>query len=244
MRKPVLTLALLLSLMMPVQQAHALFGFGIVFDPNNFAQNLLTASRSLIMIRNQVTSLQNEIRMLKNMSRNLERLGLNTIPQLKMTLGQMHLALQNAEGVALEVAAIKARYKTLYPEKYNTALSRNQYVKDAHARWAQSRSAYGDSLKTQAVIIESLQEDEQLWETLVQSSQSSAGALQAAQVTNQMLALQAQQTAKSQQLTVMHYRAEALEKARVLADKEQARVLQERFLGDGKSYHPIPVKIN
>ena len=38
-----------------------LFGFGrIVYDPSNYAQNVLTAARTLEQINNQITSLQNE----------------------------------------------------------------------------------------------------------------------------------------------------------------------------------------
>ena len=32
----------------------------IVFDPNNYVQNVLTAARSLQQINNQITSLQNQ----------------------------------------------------------------------------------------------------------------------------------------------------------------------------------------
>jgi P-type conjugative transfer protein TrbJ len=39
-------------------------GQWIVFDPNNYAQNLLQAARALQQIDNQITSLQDEARML------------------------------------------------------------------------------------------------------------------------------------------------------------------------------------
>ncbi|PTX38404.1 P-type conjugative transfer protein TrbJ [Gemmobacter caeni] len=50
--------------------AHAQFGFGrIVYDPTNYAQNLLTAARTLEQINHQITSLQNEAQMLINQAR-------------------------------------------------------------------------------------------------------------------------------------------------------------------------------
>jgi len=244
MRKLILALSLTLALILPVQQAHAIFGFSIVFDPRNFAQNLLTASRSMMMIRNQITSLQNEVRMLDNMRKNLRPLGLNSIPDLQRTLAQMNLIIQNAEGMAIEISTIESRYQALYPEEYSAALTHDQYVGEAHERWQYSRAAFADSLKTQAGIIASLREDEDLWQELVQASQTSEGAMQVDQVTNQMLALRAQQEVKSQQLMVMHYRAVALEQARRLAEKEKARAMRGKFLGDGESYTPIPITIN
>lgn len=244
MRKYIFTLTVVLSLILPFQQAHALLGFGIVFDPQNFGQNILTASRTLAMINNQVNSLKNEVRMLENMSKNLKGLGYDSIPQLQTTLSQMHLILQDAKGLTLKISSIEADYLKLYPETYSAALTHDQYVKEAMIRWKESRLGFQNSLKTQAGIIESLKQDEPLWERLVQESQNSVGAMQVGQVTNQMLALRAQQQAKSQQLNAMHYRAIALERSRQLAEKEKARVQRKRFLGSGTSYMPIPIKIN
>lgn len=244
MRKYILSLSLITALMMPLQQAHALLGFGVVFDPQNFAQNILTASRTLTMINNQVNSLKNEVHMLENMAKNLKGLSYDSIPQLQLTLSQMHLVLQDAKGLALKVSSIEADYLKLYPETYSAALTHDQYVKEALARWKESRLGFQNSLKTQAGIIESLKQDEVLWEKLVEQSQNSVGAMQVGQVTNQMLALRAQQQAKSQQLSAMHYRAIALERSRQLAEKEKARVQRQRFLGSGTSYTPIAIKIN
>ena len=58
--------------------ASAQFG-GIVYDPSNYAQNVLTAARSLQQINNQITSLQNQAQSLINQARNLA--SLPTTPQ-------------------------------------------------------------------------------------------------------------------------------------------------------------------
>src|SRR6266567_4058773 len=46
----------------------------IVFDPNNYAQNVLTAARALQQINNQIVSLQNQAQMLINQAKNLATL--------------------------------------------------------------------------------------------------------------------------------------------------------------------------
>ncbi len=46
----------------------------LVFDPNNYVQNVLTAARELEQINNQVLSLQNEAQMLINQAKNLANL--------------------------------------------------------------------------------------------------------------------------------------------------------------------------
>ena len=61
--------------------AHAL----IVFDPSNYAQNVLTAARSLQQITNQITSLQNQAQMLINQARNLASLPYSSLQQLQQS---------------------------------------------------------------------------------------------------------------------------------------------------------------
>ena len=65
-------LAGMLIMLGSLQTANAQFGFGgVVFDPQNFAQNILTASRNLHQINNQVRSLQNEADALINDAKDL-----------------------------------------------------------------------------------------------------------------------------------------------------------------------------
>ena len=55
----------------------------VVFDPNNYAQNVLTAARALQQINNQITSLQNQAQMLINQARNLANLPYSSLQQLQ-----------------------------------------------------------------------------------------------------------------------------------------------------------------
>ena len=47
----------------------------VVFDPSNYAQNVLTATRELQQVNNEIQSLQNEATMLTNQARNLAARG-------------------------------------------------------------------------------------------------------------------------------------------------------------------------
>jgi type IV secretion system protein TrbJ len=51
----------------------------IVFDPNNYAQNVITAARELQQINNQITSLQNQAQMLINQAKNLASLPYSSL---------------------------------------------------------------------------------------------------------------------------------------------------------------------
>src|SRR3546814_14818552 len=65
---------------------------------------------------------------------------------------------------------------------------------------------------------------------LVDRSQSAVGALQAAQATNQLLALQSRQFLQGQQLQAVQGRAVALEQARTAAIEAQSREARRRFM--------------
>ena len=54
--------SLAFGLMAPSTSAHAI----TVFDPSNYAQNILTAARTLQQVNQQIRQLQNEAQMLAN----------------------------------------------------------------------------------------------------------------------------------------------------------------------------------
>ena len=58
-----------------------------VFDPSNYAQNLLTAARTLQQVNQQIQSLQNEAQMLINQGKNLTRIDFPQLQQLQLQQG-------------------------------------------------------------------------------------------------------------------------------------------------------------
>src|ERR1700732_123467 len=58
----------------------------VVFDPNNYAQNVLRAARALQQINNQITSLQNQAQMLINQAKNLANLPFSSLRQLQSSI--------------------------------------------------------------------------------------------------------------------------------------------------------------
>ena len=73
----------------------------VVFDPNNYAQNVLTAARELQQINNQITSLQNQAQMLINQARNLASLPYSSLQQLQSSIQRTQQLLAQAFGLGL-----------------------------------------------------------------------------------------------------------------------------------------------
>ena len=65
-----------------------------VYDPANHMQNLLTATRALQQVNQQVQQLQNEAQMLVNQARNLQGLDFSALSQLRATLARTQQLLQ------------------------------------------------------------------------------------------------------------------------------------------------------
>lgn len=212
-----------------------------VFDPSNFTQNLLSATRALQQINNQVRQLQNEAQMLTNDARNLTSLDFNAANRLRVTLATTNRLIQQAQGLAFEVSRAESEFARLYPDAYSTAVSGDRMARDAQERWGYSLKALQTSMTMQAQAAQNFAVDESTLTDLVGQSQSAVGQLQATQATNQLLALQSRQSIQEQQLRITQDRATALEQARIVAAQERSREVRRRFLGDGTQYTPQPV---
>ena len=88
-----------------VSPAHAQFG-GIVYDPTNYAQNLLTAARSLEQINNQIRQIQNQAASLVNEARNLASLPFSSLQTLQDQVRETQRLLGEAQRIAYDVQQI------------------------------------------------------------------------------------------------------------------------------------------
>ena len=210
------------------------YAWGIVFDPSNYAQNVLTAARSLKQITHQITSLQNEAQMLINQARNLASLPFSSLQRLQQSVQRTQQLLNQARYIAFDVRQIDQMF-----QKYgNVSLSASDQalVADARSRWQNTVGGLQDAMRVQAGVVENIETNRTQMSALVSSSQSATGALQAAQAGNQLLALQAQQLADLTAVVAANGRAEALTKAERAAAAEQGREQRRRFLTTGVGY--------
>lgn len=216
--------------------AAAQFG-GIVYDPTNYAQNVLTAARSLEQINNQIQQLQNQASQLINEARNLASLPTSMLGQLQSQVQRTQQLLSNAQKIAYDVQSIDQAFTTQY-RGTSMSSSDQSLVDGARSRWENSVGAFEDALKTQAGVVGNIDGARSTMTSLVTASQSASGALQAAQAGNQLLALQSQQLSDLAALLAAQGRAQALDAAQRAAAQDQAREQLRRFLTPGTGYQP------
>lgn len=203
-----------------------------VYDPANHVQNVLQAVRALQQIDQQIEQLTHEIEMLENMARNLETLPANVAEAIILDrIKRIEELMREAEGIGYGVEEVEREYEEAYPETYGEDPPRQEVlVEEARQRWRQSRSAYRDTLVTVSASLEDNETDAEAIAGLIETSQNAVGNLQAVQAGNQIEAIQTEQLIQMESMMAAYYRAEALERARELAEAERGRARTKSFL--------------
>lgn len=214
----------------------------IVFDPNNYVQNVLTAARELQQINNQITSLQNEAQMLVNQAKNLASLPYSSLQQIAQSIQRTQQLLSQAQRIAYDVQQIDRAFTTTYAPAA-VGMSDGLLVANAQTRWQNSVAGLQDAMRVQATVVGNLDTNRTQMSALVTASQGASGALQASQAGNQLLALQAQQLADLTAAVAAQGRAQTLQSAQRAVAQDQGREQLRRFLTQGQGYQPTTVQM-
>ena len=207
-----------------------------VFDPANYAQNLLQAARALEQINNQVKSLQNQATMVDAMTRNLRTIDFPQLQQMTSAMQRIDRLMGKAQSIDFKVDGLDQRIERLFPGAVQHALTGDQQLADARSRLDAARESYRQAMGVQAQVAENVREDAGLLNQLAASSQGAAGALEVGQAANQLLALSVKQQLQLQTLVASEFRGTAIERARRSQAEEDGRSGTRRFL-DGPQSH-------
>jgi len=209
-----------------------------VFDPTNYAQNILTAARTLQSVNQQIRQLQNEAQMLTNQGKNLARIDFPQLQALEAKLAAIDALMGRATSIDFKVDELDARFAKLFGQDFSAALTTDARVRDARSRLDASMAAYRQTMSVQAGVVENIRDDAQVLSQIVHKSQGAQGSLQAQQATNQLLALTTKQQFQLQQMMASQFRSEAMEHARQATQAAEARAATKKFLGSGSAYTP------
>ena len=215
----------------------------LVYDPSNYAQNVLQAARALQQINNQITSLQNQALMLLNQARNLASLPYSSLQAIDQSIARTEQLLSQAQRIAYDINQIDRAFTQTYPQSYAGSTSSQQLFSDAQTRWQNALAGYQDALRVQAGVVQALDVTRAQTDALVSSSQSATGMLQATQAGHQLVALQTRQLLDLTALIAAQSRAQSLAGARTTASDAQAQAQFNQFLSNGQSYLPQTVQM-
>jgi P-type conjugative transfer protein TrbJ len=216
-------------LMIGTAPAHAQF---TVFDPSNYAQNVMTAARELEQVQHQIVSLQNQAQMLINQAHNLASLPYSALNLLQSDITRTQQLLAEAQHITYNTGQINTAFQTTYGTA-SLSTTDQQLVARAQARWQTSLGAFQDALNVQAGAVANLTNTRSQMSSLVTASQSATGALQATQSGNQLLALIAKELADLIAVEAAEGRAAALSSADKQTATADAQVRMSQFMAGG-----------
>jgi P-type conjugative transfer protein TrbJ len=207
-----------------------------VFDPANYQENLLAAARGLEQVNNQVRQLQNQVLMIQRMEQNLRQLGSTIAPDLQRTLADIQTQLRSGDGIALNLEATQAGYEQLFPQQVSIALSSDDVLRTAKARWEEEYAALKRAALLQGQIADVVDADRGLLGEAMQRSRAAGGILEATQAGNELVALSVKQSLALQGLLAAQHRTDTFAKGRDLAIEDEARQRFKSFIGTGAAY--------
>ncbi|WBX82858.1 conjugal transfer protein TrbJ [Sphingosinicella microcystinivorans] len=138
-----------------------------VFDSNNYAQNLLIAARTLSQINNQIRSLQNEAEVLVNMAKNLSRIDFPQLSELQRKLRQIDLLMNQARLIDFRLDELDAKFRALFPEEYDRALSTDRRVIEARRRLDAGMEGFRHAMEVQAQVVGNVRDDAEALSAIV-----------------------------------------------------------------------------
>src|SRR5499433_2405371 len=147
----------------------------IVYDPSNYAQNVLQAARVLQQINNQITGLQNQTQMLLNQAKNLASLPYSSLRAIEQSISRTQQLLKQAQRLTYDINQIDTTFQRTYPQSYTGSTSSQQLLSDAQTRWQNALVGHHDALRVQAGVVQALDTTRIEIGPLVSSSQSAVG---------------------------------------------------------------------
>jgi type IV secretion system protein TrbJ len=195
-------------------------GQQVVYDPSNYAQNVLQAARALQQINNQIAQINNQNQSLINQAKHLASLPYSLVSTITSQARRTEQLINQAQRIAYSVSTIDKAFTTNYGAT-NLNGNQQQMVAGAQQRWQNSMAGLQDAMRMQATVVGNIPTSRTTVTTLGASSQSASGVLQAVQVNNQLLVQISQQLADLIALQTAHSRAQSLLAAGQLADKAQ-----------------------
>jgi P-type conjugative transfer protein TrbJ len=217
-------------------------GQQIVYDPSNYAQNVLQAARALQQINNQIAQLENQTQSLINQAKHLVSLPYSLVSTITGQIRRTEQLIGQAQRIAYSVSTIDKAFTTNYGA-INLNVSQQQMVAQAQQRWQNSVAGLQDAMRMQATVVGNIPTSRTTVTTLGASSQSATGALQAIQVNNQLLVQISQQLADLIALQAAHSRAQTLVAAANATDQNQGTGQLSTFLARGSGYQPQTVQM-
>jgi P-type conjugative transfer protein TrbJ len=212
----------------------AQFGSGVVFDPSNYAVNLMNQVNTLRstlneaqMLANQVKALEYQIQSLWNEAQNLKANPLQLAGQIQGMWTAYNSLMANAAGLTYNLDQSRVRFETAYPAVASADMT--TITRSSVAMLESIRNASKTAVASQS-IYERLCNELAANNQALTAAQASQGALQIAQAQAQIAALSNEQLATMSQIEAANGRVQTEFVAMQVKDRQDGRAVNERWM--------------
>ncbi len=162
----------------------------VVFDPSNFAQNILTAIRALMSNINEARMIANQVISLANEAKNLTKLPFDIIDDFSEQFSELFTTVGSVNGLMQNIETLQSRFEELYPDFLSRfdPISRSSMSEDMKKWIGTTREMMLGASKTGAQVLDGLPKTQAHLQKLMSDSQGAVGILQATQAGNQIAA--------------------------------------------------------
>lgn len=200
----------------PAQPARAI----TVFDPTNYAENLVQASRALEQIHNQIQQIEQAAHM-------LTQNPLQLSPELSADIQSARQLFSQAQGIAFDLHKVGDDLRALYPDQWDQMNLGDMLAQSD--RWlAQDRQSIQTAMEAEARAAQSIEQSQSQIDRALQSSSGVEGQTGAIQASNQLLGVTASQLAQIHALLIAQGRALETERMERVAREQRASEIQRR----------------
>ncbi len=210
----------------------------VVFDPSNYASNLIQQYEAVqqtindgIQIANQVKQLEHQLQGLIYQAQNLQANPLRLLEQIQRLWGEYNSLLQNAEGMSYHISTSVTEFEQRYPSVAGTGLGSTiaQMQQASQSQLQQMRLISKTAVKTQS-IYEQLCDLQAQNHAALASAQEAVGALQVGQAQAQLQTLTNQQLAQIAEITATQARIQTAKIMKEVQEEEAARESNTRWM--------------
>ena len=231
--RPFMAGLITLSLTVLPPPASAVFGVGdIVYDPANYAQNVLTAVRALQSNLNEAMEIANQLHQIEMEAKNLARLPQEAWDSVQADLKNLRELSQSSSGISYALQRLSTQFKEMYPG-YQAPTHYEQHYQQWTNTSLDGINKALDAAKDQLNRFDQKSTDAQ---KLLDQSIAADGQLQALQAGN-MIALQMVSGLQElQQLQALETQAQNLYMAAQIQNQAEEKAAIKKWLDSDIGY--------
>ena len=206
----------------------------VVFDPWNFAQNVVSAIQSITAVAQQVqqlanetTQIANQVQQLQDMANQAARITAPTWGEVQVSIAALANAVQIGQAIAYNLPDIQARFQAQFPgyvppTDWNTQLQQSSQstLDTLNATLYSAGLNAGDFDSVQGALT-----------ALRDASDGATGRNELLQVGNSLASLQIQEMTKMRQLLALEISAQNVWKANSTNTNAASEAAVQRFIG-------------